>query len=162
MSLPSAPPSSSSDDIRIRLSDLAGERFKDLFYSIFDAKRQDLGRFFTSRSVLLWEGVPKQGKEEIEKFFDSLPPTKHTISSLDIQQVSPSVLLISIAGSVIFGIDAQTPKGFFHSFVIEQQSVLDPTSGRQKPLHFIVSGTFRSRNMEKETSAVKKIIKYHQ
>lgn len=93
-----------------------------------------------------------------------LPPTKHTIVSIDTHvieqpnqptnQTSPiQSLLVSIAGTVVYGLDTAHPRGFFHSFVIDKS----PSSQH----HAISAASFRSRHLNEPEKPRKQNFQRH-
>jgi hypothetical protein len=135
---------------------------------------QDLPRFFSPSSLVVWEGNSVTGSQQLSHLFSMLPPTKHSLTSCDTHPIqhqtaaasssssassasaaassSPSSLLVSVSGTVVYGLDTAVPRGFFHSFVIEKAAA----SG----FHYIVSATFRSRQLT-EPDRPKKHYKPH-
>ena len=98
---------------------------------------------------MVWEGNSVTGSH-LSQLFSMLPPTKHTLTSVDTHPITapssspspsstPSSLLVSVSGTVVYGLDTAVPRGFFHSFVIEK--------GGPSGFHYIVSASFRSRQL---------------
>jgi NTF2-related export protein 1/2 len=46
-----------------------------------------MSRYYMDSGVLVWNGNGTVGKDLIQKFFESLPPSEHTLTSLDSQPV---------------------------------------------------------------------------
>ena len=112
---------------------------------------QDLARFFSPTSLVVWEGNSVKGSQQLSHLFSMLPPTKHILTSIDTHPLpppstasapassSPSSLLVSVSGTVVYGLDTAVPRGFFHSFVIEK--------GGPGQFHYITAASFRSRQL---------------
>ena len=110
---------------------------------------QDLARFFSPTSLVVWEGNSVKGSQQLSHLFSMLPPTKHTLTSVDTHPLttpsssstspspSASSLLVSVSGTVVYGLDTAVPRGFFHSFVIEKGG----------SFHYITAASFRSRQL---------------
>jgi hypothetical protein len=83
-----------------------------------------------------------------------LPPTKHSIQTIDTQPIQSSApqqssaslnltvnaLLISVSGTVQYGTESYA-HGFYHTFVIDKA----PAAKANQQYHYIVYATFRSR-----------------
>jgi len=52
-----------------------------------------MSRYYLDTGVLVWNGNGTVGKDLIQKFFEGLPPTEHTLTSLDSQPVLGKYLL---------------------------------------------------------------------
>jgi len=52
-----------------------------------------MSRYYLDTGVLVWNGNGTVGKDMIQKFFEGLPPTEHTLTSLDSQPVLGKYLL---------------------------------------------------------------------
>lgn len=48
---------------------------------------QLMSRYYLDSGVLVWNGNGTVGKDLIQKFFEGLPPSEHTLTSLDSQPV---------------------------------------------------------------------------
>jgi len=82
--------STTSKDGSVQLAQIAtlgGEKFKDLFFAIYDAQREEVFHFYRESSVLIWNGHRKSGINEIKSFNKSLPSSKHDIKSADAQPI---------------------------------------------------------------------------
>ena len=93
---------------------------------------QDLPRFFSPTAAVVWEGNSVTGSQQLTHLFSVLPPTKHTLTSIDSHPITPLTatasaaaaaaapqsLLVSISGTVVYGLDSGGVRGFFHSFVL--------------------------------------------
>lgn len=56
-------------------------------------------------------------------------------------------LILTVGGTVTYGLDSSEPKGFFHSFVLEKD-----IANSTKACHYIVSGSCRERRKEESSS----------
>ena len=114
---------------------------------------QDLPRFFSPTAVVVWEGNSVTGSQQLTHLFSVLPPTKHTLTSIDSHPITPpnttptasssaapQSLLVSVSGTVVYGLDSGGVRGFFHSFVLEKGSGGVGYS-------YIVSASFRTRQL---------------
>jgi Nuclear transport factor 2 (NTF2) domain. len=54
---------------------------------------QLMSRYYLDTGILVWNGNGTVGKDLIQKFFEGLPPTEHTLTSLDSQPVLGKYLL---------------------------------------------------------------------
>ena len=111
---------------------------------------QDLPRFFSPSAVVVWEGNSVTGSAQLTHLFSVLPPTKHTLTSIDCHPLTPPTpataasapqsLLVSVSGTVVYGLDSGGVRGFFHSFVLEKGSGGAGYS-------YVVSASFRTRQV---------------
>ncbi|KAL6067338.1 NTF2-related export protein 2 [Balamuthia mandrillaris] len=121
----------------------AGESFiRDYYYNVYDTTRHLLHRFYNDTSTLLWNGTVKKGAHNLSEFFKLLPPSKHTVHSIDCQPVlenaegpTGKTILVTTSGVVVYATDA--PRCFSQSFVLCQ----DPSKGGKS--FFILSDCFR-------------------
>ena len=145
----------STQSIEQKLIDLCGDKFVQTFYTIIDSRRNDIIQLFTQSSTCIYDGNPAIGKQTITQLYSVLPPSKHSIDTIDIQPIDKSIvnntqqqnkqtlfnidtLLISVTGTVQYGTDSRINL-YHHTFIIDK---CDP----QKPnIHYIVYATFRSR-----------------
>ncbi|GLV42747.1 NTF2-related export protein 1 [Carabus blaptoides fortunei] len=101
------------------------EEFTKLYYESVDKRRHLMSRLYLETGVLVWNGNGTVGNERIQKFFMDLPPSDHTLTTLDSQPViDPSVggqltYLIQVSGTVKF--QNKTPKSFQQNFMITAQ-----------------------------------------
>jgi len=143
-----APAPEVTQEQKILLCSLSGDKFKDLFYSVCDSQREQLHQFFLAHSVVVWEGTAVTGLESIQEFFKRvLPSTSHNVKSVDVQPIfapgvaetaTPSMMVV-VTGDVEYGMKATT-QGFHHTFVIER----DPASTDTNDKHYVASAVFRS------------------
>ncbi|XP_063230707.1 NTF2-related export protein [Bacillus rossius redtenbacheri] len=107
---------------RIDLACRTAEEFSNLYYKSLDSKRHLMSKYYLDKAVLVWCGNGACGKENIQKFFEELPSTEHTLISMDSQPVSEAAVgaqqtvLIESAGHVKIGEEVSTP--FQQSFLI--------------------------------------------
>ena len=93
---------------KIDLACHTAEEFTKLYYECVDKRRHLMSRYYLDTGVLVWNGNGTVGKDLIQKFFDGLPPTEHTLTSLDSQPVldvavsNQLTFLILICGFVKF------------------------------------------------------------
>eukprot|EP01087_Luapelamoeba_hula_P015299 TRINITY_DN4554_c0_g1_i1.p1 TRINITY_DN4554_c0_g1~~TRINITY_DN4554_c0_g1_i1.p1 ORF type:complete len:148 (-),score=26.85 TRINITY_DN4554_c0_g1_i1:23-466(-) len=121
----------------------AAETFvKDFYYHVADSAKYELYRFYRDDSIIIWNGTPKKGVASLNEFFKQLPPTKHTITSIDSHPIAGleesggsgvGALLVTAVGSVVYASDA--PRGFSQSFLLLQET--------GKTTFYILSDTFR-------------------
>eukprot|EP00050_Salpingoeca_kvevrii_P021710 m.114446 g.114446 ORF g.114446 m.114446 type:complete len:121 (-) comp9449_c0_seq1:234-596(-) len=100
----------------------AGKSFSELYYKSIDTDRPALLQLYAPQAVFVWNGNPAQGLDALTAFFQELPPTKHTISSLDIHPSAvpgSAALLITTKGSVAYA--GNPGKTFMHSFLLTQE-----------------------------------------
>lgn len=74
------------------------EEFTKLYYESVDKRRHLMSRYYLDTGVLVWNGNGTVGKDLIQKFFEGLPPSEHTLTSLD----SQPVLDIAVANQLTF------------------------------------------------------------
>ena len=99
--------------------------------------------------MVVWEGNSVTGSQQLTHLFSVLPPTKHTLTSIDCHPISspptpttaaaPQSLLVSVSGTVVYGLDSGGVRGFFHSFVLEKGSGVGYS--------YVVSASFRTRQL---------------
>lgn len=83
-----------------------------------------MARLYLDTAVAVWNGNGTTGKDDIQKFFQELPSTEHTITTLDAQPVidaaiTQKTLLIMVSGSS--RIQGNQPKQFQQTFMITAQ-----------------------------------------
>jgi len=91
-----APQGMPAEDQLILRSTYGGKSFQEQFYSFFDTKRSEVFRFFKEESVLIYNGNPANGLQNVRDAFNGLPATKHEISSVDAQPICVSVCANSL------------------------------------------------------------------
>lgn len=103
------------------------EEFTKLYYESMDKRRHLMSRYYldSGASVLVWNGNGVVGKDEIQKFFMTLPTSEHTLTSLDAQPVLDAAVgnqltfLILVSGFVKFQDKLTRP--FQQNFMITAQ-----------------------------------------
>lgn len=87
---------------------------------------QQLSRLYLDNAIAIWNGNGITGRENIQKFFQDLPTTEHTVTTLDAQPVideavsNQNTLLIMVSGN--FRVLNNSAKQFQHTFMITAQS----------------------------------------
>lgn len=80
--------------------------FTKVYYESLDRKRHLMARLYLDNAIVVWNGNEVSGKENIQKFFTSLPDTQHTIFTYDAQPViddtvaNQQTLLLIVSGSI--------------------------------------------------------------
>lgn len=97
----------------------AASKFTKLFYDAVDRKRNKMNFLYTEGATLVWNGNVIQGTDAIAKFFEQLPHSSHSISSLDCQFLDGSdpthPLVVLSVGTVILG---QMAHAFTQTFIL--------------------------------------------
>lgn len=122
---------------------MAGEMFvNEWYYKVLDSSRLVEG-FYKSDSRLVYLGNAAVGAESIAAFLKALPPTKHTVETLDVHAVpvpgveAPSSnILVSVGGRVVFG--DSVSKQFHQTFLLSR----DEESGNEAQF-YVASDAFR-------------------
>lgn len=84
-----------------------------------------MSRLYLDNAVADWNGNGTTGKENIQKFFQDLPITEHTITTLDAQPVideatsNQKTLLIMVSGN--FRVQGNAQRQFQQTFMITAQ-----------------------------------------
>jgi hypothetical protein len=126
------------------LHQLAGEAFvNEWYYKVMDSTRLVVAGFYKGDSRLVYLGNAVVGAEQISEFLKALPPTKHSIETLDVHAVPvPGVeqpssnILVSVGGRVVFG--DSVSKQFHQTFLLAQ----DPEAATGESF-YVVSDAFR-------------------
>jgi NTF2-related export protein 1/2 len=133
-------------------TNVGAESFIELYYRMYDEKRDLIGNFYRDTSRLLWNGNFIEGREMISKFLRQLPPSEHVIQCFDVQPMladwnektqSCSILVI-VHGEVYFGtgLSMNPPRSdyqpFYHQFTLspdisKMSSQDDLSSTTQQP-----------------------------
>ncbi|KAL6261427.1 NTF2-related export protein [Pogonomyrmex barbatus] len=98
------------------------EDFSKLYYESLDKRRYLISRMYMDTATLIWNGNGVTGKDNIQKFWTDLPPSEHTIHTLDAQPItSPEVanqltFLVKVCGQVKY--DDKNSKSFNQTFLI--------------------------------------------
>jgi NTF2-related export protein 1/2 len=112
----------------IDVSTRQGEMFvKDFYYVMYDSpQRVSIFGLYKDDSVIVWNGNVITGMNNIQQFFKQLPPTSHSIETLDCQPIliGPGNAMISVvvSGTVDYYMSNQQQQQYhFHqSFVLQQ------------------------------------------
>lgn len=108
----------------IEESSRTAEDFTKLYYESLDKKRHQMSRLYLDNGVAVWNGNDITGKENIQKFFESLPATEHTVVTVDAQPVideavsSQRTLLLVVSGSIRLN---NSSKPFQQTFMVTAQ-----------------------------------------
>lgn len=84
-----------------------------------------MSRLYLDNAIAIWNGNGTTGKENIQKFFQDLPTTEHTITTLDSQPVidesvsNQKTLLIMVSG--MFRVSNNPGKQFQQTFMVTAQ-----------------------------------------
>lgn len=98
------------------------EEFTKLYYEFVDKRRYLIARLYLDTASLIWNGNGVEGKDSIQKFWTDLPPSEHTVFTLDAQPITgPQIanhltFLVKVGGMVKY--DEKGPKPFNQSFII--------------------------------------------
>jgi len=96
--------------------------FTKLYYEFIDKKRNLLSKLYMETAVLVWNGNPVTGNEEIQKYLEKLPASEHTLLSVDTQPIyeeaiqNQNTLLVVAAGTVKF--DKKPSQPFCQNFLV--------------------------------------------
>jgi hypothetical protein len=108
-----------------------------------DSTRHLISGFYKGDSKLVWNGNAVVGADAAAAFLKALPPTKHTIDTLDAHAVpvpgvdAPSSnILVNVGGRVLYG--ESVTKQFQQTFLLAQ----DLESG-QEAQFYVASDAFR-------------------
>ncbi|VDK18400.1 unnamed protein product [Anisakis simplex] len=106
------------------------ELLTDCYYNAVDRMRNKVNFLYTDSATLLWNGNLIQGIDNIAQFWESVPNTEHSISSLNCQMGSEEVngcipIIVLSVGTVVIG-------GLSHAF--SQTFVLVIDDGKYKIL----------------------------
>jgi hypothetical protein len=77
----------------IRSSSESIHQFIEKFYHAYDNERQLLGAYYNDESSMIWNGNSLNGAAAISEFYARMPPTKHSISSLNCHPLPTSKLM---------------------------------------------------------------------
>ncbi|XP_066985272.1 NTF2-related export protein [Macrobrachium rosenbergii] len=97
-----------ADRMKILTACTDAESFTKIYYEFLDKSRHKLNKLYLDEGKLVWNGNVVEKKENIQKFFEELPTSTHTITSLDSQPVnteavgSQATILVTTAGFVVF------------------------------------------------------------
>lgn len=105
-------------------SKTAGD-FTKVYYESLDKKRHQMSRLYLDNAIAVWNGNEVTGKDNIQKFFTSLPDIEHTILTYDAQPIvdetisNQQTLLLIVAGTI--RIKNVTSKPFQQTFMVTAQ-----------------------------------------
>lgn len=86
---------------------------------------QQISRLYMDTAIVVWNGNATTGKDEIQKFFQDLPASEHSITTLDAQPVideataNQKTLLIMVSG--MFRPQNSQQKQFQQTFMVTAQ-----------------------------------------
>ncbi|XP_043666278.1 NTF2-related export protein isoform X3 [Vespula pensylvanica] len=103
------------------------EEFTKLYYESLDKRRynyifQLISRLYLDTATLIWNGNGVETKDNIQKFWTDLPPSEHSIITLDAQPItgpgitSQLTFLVKVGGQVKF--EEKSSKPFNQTFLI--------------------------------------------
>lgn len=108
----------------IEESSRTAEDFTKLYYESLDKKRHQMSRLYLDNGVAVWNGNDITGKDNIQKFFETLPATEHTVVTVDAQPVideavsSQRTLLLIVSGTIRIN---NSSKPFQQTFMVTAQ-----------------------------------------
>jgi len=114
--------------------------------------------FFKDSSLVVWNGIPASGLENIHKLYTTMvPTTNHEVQVLDCQPLGvigpvpgEASLLVTASGEVTYG-PKRLQYAFHHSFVLER----DPTKADKGNFYYIVSQTCRSHPIKRHLGVIR-------
>lgn len=86
---------------------------------------QLISRLYLDNACVVWNGNGTNGKDNIQKYFQDLPSTEHTVSTLDAQPIideatlNQKTILVMVSGYFKFG--SNNSKPFQQTFMITAQ-----------------------------------------
>ncbi|KAI4503519.1 hypothetical protein M0802_000922 [Mischocyttarus mexicanus] len=98
------------------------EEFSKLYYDSMDKRRYLMSRLYMDTASLSWNGNGVDKKDNIQKFFTDLPPSEHSIVTLDAQPIiGPEIMteltfLVKVSGQVKH--EENSSKPFIQTFMI--------------------------------------------
>ncbi|KAK8728406.1 hypothetical protein OTU49_009279 [Cherax quadricarinatus] len=110
-----------TDNLKILEACTAAENFTKLYYEFVDKMRHKLSKLYLEDGKLVWNGNAVDGNTNIQKFYEDLPTSIHSITCLDSQPVreeavgQQSTIQVTTAGFVTLK-DRKYP--FNQSFLI--------------------------------------------
>ncbi|CAH0546640.1 unnamed protein product [Brassicogethes aeneus] len=110
---------------KIDLACRTAEEFTKLYYQTIDQRRHLMSRLYLDSGLLSWNGNGVTGNETIQKFVIELPPSEHTVQTLDAQPILDNVvngqLTFMIQASGIVKYQQNSAKNFQQNFIITAQ-----------------------------------------
>lgn len=85
-----------------------------------------MSRMYLDTGLLVWNGTEAAGKDNIQKYFQDLPSSEHSMTTLDAQPIIDDsvsmqpTILIQVSGTVKF--QSNNSKPFQQSFMITAQA----------------------------------------
>jgi len=117
-----------------------GEDFVRLYYKTLEQRPHRVYQLYLEASVVIWDGNPHVGTQNLQKFFEDLPSLTFNVVSMDSQPVSNIAVgheqksfLINASGT--FRVAGSGNRGFLQSFVVTAEG------GKWK----VASDVFRSQ-----------------
>ncbi|CAD5230304.1 unnamed protein product [Bursaphelenchus xylophilus] len=99
------------------------KKFMYLYYEALDTRKEKIPYLYTSDNPqLIWNGHNVQGIDNISRFVNELPVTRHTFFSIDPQPLKtagPDWAMVSVMGEVSIG---GLQQAFTHVFVLNTES----------------------------------------
>ncbi|XP_043518090.1 NTF2-related export protein isoform X2 [Frieseomelitta varia] len=98
------------------------EEFTKLYYESLDKRRYLISRLYLDTATLIWNGNGIEGKDNIQKFWTDLPPSDHSVFTLDAQPITGPEMadqltfLVKVGGQVKY--DDKISKPFSQCFLI--------------------------------------------
>lgn len=84
-----------------------------------------MSRLYLDNATVVWNGNGTVGKDDIQKYFQELPTTEHSISTLDAQPIIDDATLnqrtILVMASGYFKLGSNGAKPFQQTFMITAQ-----------------------------------------
>ncbi|XP_058792450.1 NTF2-related export protein-like [Phymastichus coffea] len=108
---------------KIDLACRTAEEFTKLYYDSLDKQKYLMSKLYMDNAILIWNGNGIEGKDQIQNFWTDLPPSVHTINSLDALPITvPAVanqhtFLIKVSGQVKYQ-NKKIGKSFNQNFTI--------------------------------------------
>lgn len=115
--------------VRSVTANAAEDFFRRYFYPAADKARHEMGAFYRAESVLVWNGTQYAGVHDIDQLVRSLPPSKHTLHSIDCHPVAitqplaytnmtqaPPMITAMSSGTVAYA--SSSPRLFHHQFIL--------------------------------------------
>ncbi|KAG7297935.1 hypothetical protein JYU34_018690 [Plutella xylostella] len=99
------------------------EEFTKVYYQQVDHSRHLTSKLYMDTGLLVWNGNGINGNEKIQKFLMDLPPSSHTLKTLDAQPLAENLVankltyLIQACGDVTYQ-NNDTKKPFQQTFLI--------------------------------------------
>ena len=137
------------NEIMISLSDMAGSKFVDLYYTAIDYNRDLLVKFYRGHSKVTWNGQDIQMNEQtFPMFYKKLQQSRHQLITVNIQPIlhnaseTPTVM-VTVNGKVSYLGSKAVP--FTQTFVlsVETQNINSNNGQQSKKCYYIASDIFR-------------------